>query len=145
LNLWLTPRSLSPTVTLLASQINRPTYGRFTDYMGEMMDLCFSRRAEELNHKYLDAANGSAARTILTCVLPLSEIVTDFFDKLKSRSSGFASFECVLTPLAASPLTFRSPESYEDAGYRPSNLSKVSGFDSPCHFIHVSFTDDLLT
>ncbi|KAI0032285.1 GTP-binding protein lepa [Vararia minispora EC-137] len=78
------------------------------DYLGEMMDLCFKRRAEELDHKYLDAADGSAARTMLTCILPLSEIVTDFFDNLKSRSSGFASFD------------------YEDAGYRASQLSKMT-------------------
>lgn len=51
-------------------------------------------RAEDLGHRYLDAASeAGSARIILTCTMPLSEIVTDFFDKLKSRSSGFASFE----------------------------------------------------
>lgn len=64
------------------------------EYLGEMMDLCYSHRSGELEYKYLDTA-GSSARIIMTCILPLSEIVTDFFDKLKSRSSGFASFECV--------------------------------------------------
>jgi len=44
---------------------------------------------------------------MLTCALPLSEIVANFFDKLKSRSSGFASFN------------------YEDAGYKKSNLVKM--------------------
>ncbi|KAI0071753.1 GTP-binding protein lepa [Panus rudis PR-1116 ss-1] len=77
------------------------------DYLGEMMDLCYMHRAEDLDHKYLDTS-GDSARIMLTCTLPLSEIVTDFYDKLKSRSSGFASFD------------------YEDAGYRPSNLSKMS-------------------
>jgi len=43
----------------------------------------------------------------MTCIVPLSEIVTDFFDRLKSRSSGFASFD------------------YEDAGYKASNLVKM--------------------
>jgi len=76
------------------------------DYLGEMMDLCYSHRAEDIDHRYLDAGLGSA-RAILTCTLPLSEIVTDFFDKLKSRSSGYASFD------------------YEDAGYRASQLSKM--------------------
>lgn len=58
------------------------------------MELCYSRRAEELNHRYLDAgSDASSSRIILTCVMPLSEIVTDFFDQLKSSSSGFASFE----------------------------------------------------
>jgi translation elongation factor EF-4 len=57
------------------------------------MDLCYSRRAQEMEHRYLDAETASSARVILTCILPLSEIVTNFFDLLKSRSSGFASFE----------------------------------------------------
>lgn len=62
--------------------------------MGDIMDLCFSHRAEDMDHSFLDSA-GASSRVMLTCVLPLSEVVTDFFDKLKSRSSGFASFECV--------------------------------------------------
>ncbi|KAI0797564.1 GTP-binding protein lepa [Abortiporus biennis] len=76
------------------------------EYLGEMMDLCYTHRAEEMDHRYLDTS-GTSARVILTCILPLSEVVTNFFDKLKSRSSGFASFD------------------YEDAGYRPSKLSKM--------------------
>lgn len=62
------------------------------EYLGEMMDLCFFHRGEDLEYKYLDSS-GSSSRIIMTCTIPLSEIVTDFFDKLKSRSSGFASFE----------------------------------------------------
>jgi translation factor GUF1, mitochondrial len=59
------------------------------------MDLCVFHRAENLDHRYLDSGSkdGSSARAILTCTIPLSEIVTDFFNELKSRSSGFASFE----------------------------------------------------
>ena len=57
------------------------------------MELCFAHRAEEVDHKYLDASGTESSRIILTCIIPLSSIVTDFFDKLKSRSSGFASFE----------------------------------------------------
>jgi translation elongation factor EF-4 len=67
-----------------------------TEYLGEMMDLCYSRRAEELDHQYLESGENDSSRVILTCIIPLSEIVTDFFDQLKSRSSGFASFEWVL-------------------------------------------------
>lgn len=78
------------------------------EYLGEMMDLCFTHRGEEMDHRYLDASGGQDARIILTCIIPLGEIVTTFFDKLKSRSSGFASFD------------------YEDAGYRPSKLSKMT-------------------
>ncbi|KAF8512280.1 P-loop containing nucleoside triphosphate hydrolase protein [Gautieria morchelliformis] len=77
------------------------------DYLGEMIDLCTSHRAEELDHKFLDVSVASS-RIMISCIIPLSEIVTDFFDKLKSRSSGFASFD------------------YEDAGYRRSKLGKMS-------------------
>ena len=48
-----------------------------------------------MDHRYLDASGNMDARIILNCTIPLAEIVTDFFDKLKSRSSGFASFEYV--------------------------------------------------
>ncbi|KAK7693822.1 Translation factor guf1 mitochondrial [Cerrena zonata] len=74
---------------------------------GEMMDLCYTHRADDLDHRYLDTS-GDRARIMLTCTIPLSEIVTDFYDKLKSRSSGFASFD------------------YEYAGYKASNLSKMT-------------------
>ncbi|TDL25027.1 GTP-binding protein lepa [Rickenella mellea] len=76
------------------------------DYLGEMMDLCFNHRAEELDHRYLDTSVTSA-RVILTCRIPLSEVVSNFFDELKSRSSGYASFD------------------YEDGGYQTSNLAKM--------------------
>lgn len=75
-----------------------------TDYFGEISDLCFSHRAEQLEHKYLDTGADSASpRVMLTCTMPLSEIVTDFFDQLKSRTSGYASFEWVLTLKASTP------------------------------------------
>ncbi|KAK0196836.1 P-loop containing nucleoside triphosphate hydrolase protein [Armillaria mellea] len=78
------------------------------EYFGEITDLCFIHRAENLDHRYLDAGSGLASsRVIITCVMPLSEIVTDFFDQLKSRTSGFASFD------------------YEDAGYQKSDLAKM--------------------
>lgn len=90
------------------------------------MDLCFSHRAEDLDHRYLDSGSGgtSSARAILTCTIPLSEIVTDFFNELKSRSSGFASFEWVsfYCYLEYSPIRFIS---YEDGGYKRSDLAKM--------------------
>ena len=73
-----------------------------------MMDLCYEHRGTDLDWQPLDppgqagtapAGEGSAAatatadRVLMHATLPLAEIVTDFFDKLKSRSSGFASFE----------------------------------------------------
>lgn len=72
-----------------------------------MLDLCYVRRGDDLDHKYLDSGSASSSRIMLTCTLPLSEIVSDFFDQLKSRSSGFASFD------------------YEDAGYKQSDLAKM--------------------
>lgn len=76
------------------------------EYLGDMMDLVSSHRGTDIEHKYLDTGS-TAARAILTSTLPLSEVVTDFFDKLKQRSSGFASFD------------------YEDAGYMQSDLYKM--------------------
>ncbi len=58
-----------------------------------MMDLCFQHRAEGVDHRYLETSGQASNRAMLTCSLPLSEVVADFFDKLKNRSSGFASFE----------------------------------------------------
>lgn len=50
-----------------------------------------------MDHRYLELAGAagvdSAPRVILTAKLPLSEVVTEFFDALKHRSSGYASFE----------------------------------------------------
>jgi translation elongation factor EF-4 len=60
-----------------------------------MMNLCFEHRAEDIDHRYLETSGEGSNRAMLTCTIPLSEIVMDFFDKLKSRSSGFASFEYV--------------------------------------------------
>jgi translation factor GUF1, mitochondrial len=69
------------------------------EFLGEMMDLCSSHRGQNMDHRYLELAGAagvdSAPRVILTAKLPLSEVVTDFFDALKHRSSGYASFECV--------------------------------------------------
>jgi GTP-binding protein LepA len=73
-----------------------------TDYVGTLMDLSQSRRGELQKMEYL-----SEDRVELVYLLPLGEIVLDFFDQLKSRTRGYASLD------------------YEPAGYRPSNLVKV--------------------
>lgn len=83
------PQGALISVSSSESDTKRPC----AEYLGDMMDLCFAHRAEGLDHKYLDASGALSSRIILTCTVPLSEIVTDFFDRLKSRSSGFASFE----------------------------------------------------
>ncbi|MBW4650034.1 MAG: translation elongation factor 4 [Kastovskya adunca ATA6-11-RM4] len=58
------------------------------DYVGTLMELCQSRRGVFKDMKYL-----TLGRTTLVYELPLAEIVTDFFDQLKSRSRGYASME----------------------------------------------------
>lgn len=72
------------------------------DYVGTIMELCQGKRGEYLNMEYLDTN-----RVTLTYEIPLSEIVYDFFDMLKSRTKGYASFD------------------YEVSGYKKSNLVKM--------------------
>ncbi|MDB9529011.1 translation elongation factor 4 [Oscillatoria sp. CS-180] len=62
------------------------------DYVGALMELCQSRRGDFKDMKYL-----AQSRTSLVYELPLAEVVTDFFDQLKSRSRGYASMEYHLT------------------------------------------------
>ena len=73
-----------------------------TTYTGTLMELCQQRRGELDKIEYL-----SPERVELHYVIPLAEVVVDFFDQLKSRSQGYASLD------------------YEPAGYRRSNLVKV--------------------
>ena len=71
-------------------------------YFGTVMDLCRDRRGEYVKPEY-----PAPDRVILHYKLPLSEILMDFFDQLKSRTRGYASFD------------------YEMAGYQESNLVKI--------------------
>ncbi|CAI2163204.1 12726_t:CDS:10 [Funneliformis geosporum] len=73
------------------------------EYMGSIIDLCGSRRGEQLEYTYMDES-----RVIMKYSIPLAEIVTDFHDELKSRSSGYASFD------------------YEDMGYQTSDIVKMN-------------------
>ena len=73
-----------------------------TTYIGTIMELCQERRGTYKDTKYLDTD-----RVELHYELPLNEIVYDFFDALKSRTKGYASFD------------------YEFAGYQPSKLVKL--------------------
>ncbi len=56
-------------------------------YVGGVIELCTSKRAEEIE------LNWSGQRGIVTCLLPLNETVFDFYDSLKSVSRGYASFD----------------------------------------------------
>ena len=73
-----------------------------SDYLGGIMDLCKERRGVFIDMKYIDTT-----RVELHYVLPLNEIIYDFFDALKSRSKGYASLD------------------YEFDEYRPSRLVKL--------------------
>lgn len=73
-----------------------------SDYVGAVMELCQDKRGQFVNMEYL-----SENRVMLTYDLPLSEIIMDFFDKLKSRSRGYASLD------------------YEYKGHQGSNLVKL--------------------
>ncbi|GMA52141.1 elongation factor 4 [Alicyclobacillus contaminans] len=73
-----------------------------SDFVGAVMELCQEKRGLFKNMQYLDET-----RVTVTYEVPLSEIVYDFFDRLKSSTRGYASFD------------------YELIGYQPSNLVKM--------------------
>ena len=59
-----------------------------TEFIGPIMQLCQERRGRYLDTEYIEAT-----RAVLKYELPLNEIIYDFFDALKSRSRGYASFD----------------------------------------------------
>ena len=72
------------------------------EFVGSIMNLCQEKRGEQKKFTYLDENTA-----ILEYELPLSEVILDFHDKVKSLSRGFASYD------------------YEHTGYRPSDLVKL--------------------
>ncbi|WGT67869.1 translation elongation factor 4 [cyanobacterium endosymbiont of Epithemia clementina EcSB] len=68
-------------------------------YVGTLMELCQSRRGVFKDMRYF-----TLSRTALTYELPLAEVVTDFFDQLKSRSRGYASMEYHVIGYRENPL-----------------------------------------
>ena len=58
------------------------------EYVGNIMDICQNRRGTFIDMKYLDEN-----RVTLIYDIPLNEIIYDFFDALKSRTKGYASFD----------------------------------------------------
>ena len=70
-----------------------------TEFVGGIMDLCQDRRGEFTDMKYI-----TATRAELHYKLPLNEIIYDFFDALKSRSKGYASFDYSQTEYVPSKL-----------------------------------------
>ena len=94
-----------PEVTLI-DRIEEPyihaTVITRTDYIGNIMTLCLGKRGELLKQDYI-----SGNRVEIQYAMPLGEIVIDFYDKLKSISKGYASFD------------------YHQSGFRPSKLVKL--------------------
>jgi elongation factor 4 len=72
------------------------------EYLGSVLTLCQEKRGSQKSLSYIDDQ-----RVILTYLLPMAEVATDFYDELKSVSSGYASFD------------------YEEAGYQPAKLVKM--------------------
>ena len=72
------------------------------EYLGPVLSLCTSRRGEQIDLTY------AGSRAMVVYKLPLNEVVFDFYDRLKSVTSGYASFD------------------YQIEGYKEGNLSKVS-------------------
>lgn len=72
------------------------------EYLGNILSLCQERRGVQKSMDYLDEQ-----RMILKYTLPLNEVVSDFYDRLKSLSAGYASFD------------------YEEAGYQASDMVKM--------------------
>ncbi|MFN2432286.1 MAG: translation elongation factor 4 [Gemmatimonadota bacterium] len=98
------PTELPPAVEIerIEEPYVRATIVAPTDYIGGVMKLCQERRGTHTDMKYLDAT-----RVEIFYELPLAEIILDFYDKLKSSSRGYASFD------------------YEFLEYRPADLVKL--------------------
>jgi len=90
------------------------------EYIGNVMELCMKKRGVQLNHTYV------GTRAMLEYNLPLNEVVFDFYDRLKSITSGYASFD------------------WEMKDYEESDLVKVSimvngeGVDALAMLLHKS-------
>ena len=70
-----------------------------SEFIGSIMDLCQERRGVYLSMEYIEET-----RAVLKYELPLNEIIYDFFDALKSRSRGYASFDYELKGYVRSEL-----------------------------------------
>jgi GTP-binding protein LepA len=95
------PNDLPPTVNI--DSIEEPFFKVSIitpkDYTGALMELCQSRRGEMTKLEYL-----SPERVEMQYMVPLAEVVVDFFDQLKSRSQGYASLDYELHGYSTSDL-----------------------------------------
>jgi GTP-binding protein LepA len=96
------PSELPEIFDEIREPVERATVICPKEYVGAVMGLCHERRGVSVGMEYI-----STRRVQLTYDLPLAEIITDFFDAMKSRTKGYASYD------------------YEPLGYEPSDLVKV--------------------
>ena len=98
------PTNLPPVteIDMMEEPVVKATIMVPTEYVGNIMELCQDRRGIYKDMSYIDEG-----RALLTYEMPLNEIIYDFFDALKSRTKGYASFD------------------YELIGYRESDLVKL--------------------
>ena len=98
------PTNLPPVteIQMMEEPIVKATIMVPTEFVGNIMELCQDRRGVYKDMTYIDEG-----RVMLTYEMPLNEIIYDFFDALKSRTKGYASFD------------------YELIGYRKSDLVKL--------------------
>jgi GTP-binding protein LepA len=96
------PSDLPETFEEIREPIVRATIISPKEYVGAVMSLCHERRGVSEGMEYI-----SARRVQLTYDLPLAEIITDFFDAVKSRTRGYASYD------------------YEPKAYEPADLVKI--------------------
>ena len=102
---------LKPGLQLLVAEYREPvvlgTILAPATYLSNIMTLCNDKRGEQRSVENIDQT-----RLNIQYLFPLNEIVTNFFDELKSVTSGYASFD------------------YEDAGYQPADLHRWA--EVPC-------------
>ena len=98
------PTNLPPigSIAHMEEPVVKATIIAPSEYVGTIMELCQDRRGEYLGLEYIEQTRAS-----LTYILPLNEIIYDFFDTLKSRTRGYASLD------------------YEMQGYQETKLVKL--------------------
>jgi GTP-binding protein LepA len=96
------PSDLPEAFDEIREPVVRATIIAPKEYVGAVMSLCHEKRGVSVGMEYI-----STRRVQLTYDLPLAEVITDFFDALKSRTRGYASYD------------------YEPGDYEPADLVKV--------------------
>ena len=96
------PSDLPEAFEEIREPVVRATIIAPKEYVGAVMSLCHEKRGVSVGMEYI-----STRRVQLTYDLPLAEVITDFFDALKSRTKGYASYD------------------YEQRDYKPADLVKV--------------------